>query len=812
MKLFRYLSLLPLLSGLISATPEEEAAKKLRAGDAVGVLTVLSGTQGPESDFWKGRALVELHRMKEAAVFLSKVPENHELYPYAAKALLYCAWQSPEVQFSSVVPTLAASQNPEIAKIAAAALAEYWLQQPESQDNTALELLRGMAEKSPEFLPVLQLLEVENLRQKGNYEEAIRLCRAIEENRDFTPEIRRRVRLALAEVYYAQEAAGFPGKQNQKGEGFLSGITSSEEEVDEQETPAAEGTGEETLLHFISTNPESPLLPEAFRRLASHKAFTTGKYARERLKEWIEDEEKPQRAALSLLILQYLINQDNPESIAPDNTCANTALTLFPREKTTQLILLEHVRYLLEYGNLQEASKYLAHVTQDSPYRTFYAATILAESDALQAGQMFRDCARNAPENLRPAAFANSLICALRSGNHQLEKELLEYAYYGDDAKAEVYAALFLYHMGRDTATARSALQKLQTIPYHESDFMVDFLLDKAWFNLDDSPLMVEQELTHANTKLFLPKQLLRYYMMREAAMRKASPVDRKSETEDRICEMMTQAIETTPNRHLNHKLRFHLAHLFSKRSQHADAYHQLIELNRLAGDSPMAAQSLFHAAHEKELIGTADSLAKAAEIYSLCAEKYPELKIPASIQQASVLIRIGKGDEAESSLKHILNKEESLTPEHRTLILMTLSNKYALEGTTEGLKKALQVGEQNISDSSLSKKWRSLALLHHAAICSRSGEFLTAYRDYSAVLELKPAERDGATDREWAIFHQAAIGAVASLLELEQYKDAADLADRISDHKTASGRTRKLKRYAEWATYIRRTNFLRNE
>lgn len=812
MKLFHYLSLLPLLSGIISAAPEEEAAQKLRAGDPVGVLTVLSGREGPESDFWKGRALVELQRMKEAAAFLSKVPENHELYPYAAKALLYCAWQSPEVEFSSVVPTLAASQNPEIAKIAAAALAEYWLQQPESQDNTALELLRSLAEKSPEFLPVLQLLEVENLRQKGNYDEAIRLCRSIEENRDFSPEIRRRVRLALAEVYYAQEAAGFPGTPTAERNGFLSGITASEEDPDEQENPPAEGKGEETLLHFISTNPDSPLLPEAFRRLAAHKAFTTGKYARERLREWIEDEEKPQRAALSLLILQYLINQDNPENIAPDNTCTNTALTLFPREKATQLILLEHVRYLLEYGNLQEASKYLAHVTQDSPYRTFFAATILAESDAWQAGLMFRDCARHAPESLRPSAFANSLICALRSGNHALEKELMEYAYYSEEAEAEVYAALFLYHMGKDTAAARHALQKLQAIPSRESGFMVDFLLDKAWFNLEDSPLMVEQELTHANTQLFLPEQLLRYYMMREVAMRKASPVDRKAETEDRICEMMRQAIENTHNRRLNHKLRFHLAHLFSRRSLHADAYHQLMELNRLAGDSNMAAQSLFHAAYEKELIGTADSLAKAAEIYSLCAEKHPELKIPASIQQASVLIRIGRGDEAESLLKHILSKEETLTPEYRTLIHITLSNKYALEGTPEGLQKALQIGAQNTGDSTLPKRWRCLALLHHAAICSRSGEFRKAYNDYTAVLELKPADQDGASDKQWAIFHQAAIGAVASLLELEQYKEAADLADRISDHKTTSGRTRKLKRYAEWATYIRRNNFLRNE
>ncbi len=812
MKPFHYLYLLFLVPTFAGATPIKEAEQKLREGDAVGVLTVLSKEDGPESNFWKGRALVELQRMKEAAEFLLKVPETHKLYPFAAKALLYCAWQSPEVEFSSVVPTLAASQHPEVAKIAAAALAEYWLQQPESQDNTALELLRTMAKTSPEFFPVLQLLEVENLRQKRKYDDAVRLCKTIEENRDFSTEIRQRARLALAEVYYAQEANGFPDTKEADHGNFLTTAAASEAEGEEPNNPLAEGKGEETLLHFISTNPESPLLTEAFRRLAAHKAFTTGKFARERLKEWIEDTEKPQRAALSLLILQYLINQDNPEHIAPDSSCANTALSLFPREKATQQILLEQVRYLLERGNNEEASKYLAHITLNSPYKTFYTATILAESDTMRAGEMFRECARIAQGNLRPAAFANSLICALRSGNKALEQEILNYAYFTPEAKAEVYAALFLHYIGKDSIEARKALLQLQTIPYQASDFMIDFLLDRVWFNLDDSPLMAEQELAHANTKNFLPRQLLRYYMMREVALRKASPADRRAETEGRICELITQAIETTRNRNLNQKLRFHLAHLLSRRKQHADAYQQLMELHNLAGNGRMAAQSLFHAAHEKELIGTADSLAEAAGIYSLCAEKYEELRIPASIQQAAVLIRIGKGDEAESLLKYLLSKEETISPELRAFIRITLSNKYALDGTEESMQKALQVGAQSLQDSSLPEKWRYIALLHHAAVCSRKGDFRAAFKDYTDVLSLKPANRDGATDKEWGIFHQAAIGAVASLLELEQYKEAADLADQISDWKSDSGRTRKLKRYAEWATYIRQTNFLKSE
>lgn len=808
MKIASFLCFLPAFLSIGAASPIDEAAEYLRNGDAVGVLRTLSGEESEESCFWKGRALIELDRMKEAADFLAKVSDTHKLYPYAAKALLYCAWQSPDVEFSTVVPTLAASRNPEIAEIAAAALAEFWLQQPESQDNTALELLRGMAAKNPEFTPVLELLEIENLRQKGKYDDAINLCRKLEGNRELPADIRQRVRLALAEVFYAQETAGFTGKEDSTA-GLLSGLSQAEPENDEEaENAPAEGKGEETLLHFISTHPESPLLPEAFRRLAAHQAFTRGKYARARLQEWIEDIEKPRRAAISLLILQYLINRDNPDSVEPDNTCANTALTLFPGESATQLILLEQTRYLLEQGLTEEAAKYLSHVTLDSPHKTFYSAVILAETNVQQAAFMFRDCARLAPEDLRPAAFANSLLCALRSGNKELETEILNYPYFTPEARVEVYAALFLYHMGKDSVQARQALQVLQSIPYRASDFMVDFLLDKAWFNMDDSPLMVEQELAHTSTANFRPRQLLRYYMIREEAMRKASPADRKAETEERIAELMRQAIESTGNRHLNYRLRFHLAHLFSERSMHAEAFRQLMDLHQMAGNGDAAAQSLFHAAYEKEQVGTTESLKEAAAMYANCAEKYPELVTQASIRQADVLIRIGQGEEAEHILKHLLSKEEQLTPQERAYTLITLSNKYTLEGTTEGMKRALEVGGQCAGDTSLPPYWRYAALLHHAAICSRSGHYRPAYDDYMAILEMNPVSKASATDRDWSVFHQAAIGAVDSLLELKQFREAANLADRFSDWMS----DRKMKRYAEWATYIRQTNFLRNE
>lgn len=813
MKSICYLYLPLLFFGQVHASLIDEAAEKLRAGDAVGTLTLLSGEDSEAGLFWKGRALVELGRMREASACLAKVTESHELFPYAAKALLYCAWQSPDVEFTAILSKLAASRHPEIAGLAAAALAEFWLQQPESQDNTALELLREMADKKPEFIPVLKLLEIENLRQKKQYKEAVQLCRHMEEDRTLSTEMRQRIRLSLAEVYYAQESAE-DVEDTEQTNNLLSGITTpGATETDEEPVPlSSEGKGEETLLHFISTNPESPLLTEAFRRLAAHKAFSTGKYARAKLQEWIADTEKPSRAALSLLILQHLTNMDNPDDVVVDNACANTALTLFPGEKSTQLILLEQTRLLIDRGDTEQAAKYLSYVTLESPYKEFYAATILAEKNPAEAAHMFRNCAGAAPEALRPAAFANALLCALRSGNVRLEEEILEYPNFSPEEKAEVYAALFLHNVGKDDTRARQALHILQGIPYNESKFMIDVLLDKAWFNLKDSPLMVEQELGHIKTTNFLPRQLLRYYMIREEAVRNAFPADRKSEIEDRISELLLEAIRSTSNKHLNHKLRFHLAHHLSRRGLHAEAYSLLMGLNSLTSNSNMAAQSLFNAAHEKELIGTAEALNEAISIYAACADKYPELRVRASIQQSSILTRTGRGEEAEAILRPLLHKPELLSPEEKAHILITLSVNYMLEGTAASLQQAYEAGQESIKDFGLPKDWRYTVLLHHASICSKIGNYQAALESYRAVLDMNPAGKDNSTDREWAIFHQAAIGAIASLLELKKFSEAITLAEDIADWKSDSGRTRKLKRYAEWADYIRQTNFLRKE
>lgn len=798
--------LLPLLFTLLAPALQasvQQAEQQLRRGDAAGALQSLVGESGPEADFWRGRALVDLKRMPEAARYLSAVPEEHELYPYAAKALLYCAWQSPDVDFATVVPPLATSRNPEIAETAAAALAEFWLQQPQSQDNTALELLRGMTDKHPEFIPVLHLLEVENLRQKGQYADAIQLCRKMEDDRSLPLNIRQRVRLTLAEVLYAQEEAAARSGATAAATTEPTS-TDTDEEEDLTTIGQVHGKGEETLLHFISTNPESPLLPDAFRRLTAHKAFSSSEFARAKLKEWMIDTEKPYRASMAMLIMQHLLNNDLSGKLPLDNSCANSALAMFPNEPPTQLILLEQTRMLLERGQTKEAELYLSQVTGNFPRKDFYRAWLSADSPST-AARLFLQSAEVASGELRPVAFANALLCAMRCGDTEMEQDIMQRSDLAPEIRAEVLAMRALFNMEKNPALARECLEQLRALQLSPNS-QIDVRLDTAWMSMSESPLTVAQELENMSTDGLTPHQLLRYYALREEALRQSSPPDRRDETENLICERIARAADKAKSAHVRGVLNIHLANRLSLMGRHAEAY---VRLTRLHNNEPLgefAQKATFLSAREKEYIGTLSSLKEAADIYAACAEKYPEMKNRATIHRAQVLIRINRGEEAEQLLRHLLSKEEELPPIARALTYITLSNKYTLEGTPSALQQAMEASGKCIEVPGLPRLWQFTGLLHHGAICARANAYEAAITAYRKLLAMHPAPGRNPESAERLAFHRAATGAITALLELKRYEEAADMADELSRWDGAPG---SLERYAKWADFIRQTHFI---
>lgn len=784
----------------------------VKAGKPSEALDTLREAQSPAAAFWRGRALIDLKRFKEAATALQQVPEEHELFPYAAKALLYCAWRSTHVDFAVIATPLTTSNNEEIAALATAALAEHWLRQPRSQDNAALERLRHLVKKQPKLQSLLDLLEIDNLRLRGEFDKAIELCRTMENDRSLPLIMRQRVRLALSDVYYTKEAAGQVSREENNSP-VAAGISLLGKN-DGTSTPSYDdGKGEETLLHFISSNPESPLLEEAFRRLHNYNAFTNSEYARAKLTEWMAEPLKSRRAAMAILIQQHLLTPELAYDIPLDVTCANTAAATCPHEPATRTILLEQTRWYLERSQTHEALLYLGMIQGNDVYREFYENQLHSPEDVSTA-RTYLKCAREAPEELRDAALINALICALKSGDTATQEAVLNMP---DLSETQHYALLLArasYWLDKNPERAQTDIDMLLTHPAPTPDLQADVEMDQVYLYLQRNPerakeLLQKSKINEHLTELSDERQL-RFFALNEEVLRKLSSTHDEINATKEALVMIQQAAGKVHSPKVVSILTLHLASLQSSLGQHVDALRTLNVLLRKYPKGDFAPRALYMSARESELIGTQDSLKRAIDLYNTCATLSDELYAKATIRRAAVMLRLGQIEESEHVLVGLLRQKRiELRDEEKVMANAIQANSQAMRGTKEGRLKAIEIVEQSLKNSTIPDWWIYRVLLHHGTLCARAGQYDKALQDYNTILGMKPATGKSASKSEWHILYSAGSGAVMQLLYLERYAEAADMADSIAEWNAEQADFSKKQQFRNWAQYIRQTNFI---
>lgn len=786
------------------------AGKLLREGKAADALCALRGDASPEAAFWRGRALIDLGRLIEAARELQAVQADHQLYPYAAKALLYCAWKSNSVDFAVVATPMATSSNTEIAGLATAALAEFWLRQPKSQDNSALERLRALASEQPELKPLLRLLEIENLRQRGEFDKAIEQCRVMESDRELPLIMRHRARLALSEVYYSKEAA--VKTEQSASETALSLLGNTDDEL--QASEFDDGKGEETLLHFISSHPESPLLEEAFRRLHEHNAFEKSEYARIKLKEWMMEPLKSRRASQALLIQQHLLNPEEAREIPLDVTCANTAAATCPNEPATRSILLEQTRWFLERNQTHEALLYLGMIQGDDVFRKFYETQLLDPSLASTA-RAYMECARQAPESLRSIALVNALLCALKAGDTATQDSVFSLSDLTDEQHFRLLQARAAYWLQENPSRAQSDIAILLAEPPPSADLRADVEMDQAYLQIQQNPsnaldLLQRSEINNRLTILSDDRQL-RFFALQEEALRRTSEGTDKEAVPGSIMNLIRGAAGKVRSPQVVAILTLHLASLQSIQGQHEDALRTLHGLIRKYPKGDFVPRALYMSARECEFIGSINSLKRAAQLYTTCADRSEELATKAGIHHAAVLLRLGMHEETEHSITRLLRNTPDMRAEDKALAYAVLANSKALLGTPEGRSEAVEIAGKVLKELQLPRWWKYRALLHHGTLCARAGMNEESLRDYEEVLGMEPAKGNPPPAAEWHILYSAGSGAVLQLLQLKRYAQAAEMSDRIADWNKAYADPAKRKQFADWAQFIRQTNFVNN-
>lgn len=795
--------ILPLI--LLSSVAQADVARAerlVRSEHYAEALAAIPAEEtSPEANYWKGQALLRLERLAEAAIAFNAVPQESALYPYAAKGILYCAWQCPALNFVEIVAPLTASSHSEIATLALAALAEHQLRHTRKGDISTLETLRELAANDAKLQPLVKLMNLESLRRQGKYEEALQYGRSLEEDQTLNTLTKQRVRLALSDVYYDKEAA-------------LQGTELKEGDIDD------EGRGEETLLQFISANPNSPLLEEAFRRLDGRQAFTDSEYALEKLREWSKTPEQSRRATLALLALQRLRLLKEPTT--QDATYANTAHALFPHEPATRVILQERIRDLLTKEKKAEAKLYLDMLQGEDDARTrFFRATNLAESDKSTAKDEFMRCADIAPADIRHLALANAMICAYETGDEYTVQQILDLELLPSAKRLLLitHAELILTKNPELARTELKEAQKLIPTPTQMADIdmalaQIDLLSapEESLKRLDNYPPETRREWSDA--------RILRLFALRMQASDKIAQKQNTSK-EDALApslSLMRDALSTDLKPAIRLAITATLAEKLSADGKHKEA---LSLLESLLADLPSGAEKariLLMAAKEASLLGSLPALKKAILLYETAADIDSPYTYRAKARMAAILSWINEGDKAKKILLNILRNKDNMASEDLAHTYTVMADIYAMDGTIEGQQEALLACEKIWNLAGISEQWKMRAHLQHATYCSRFRMHNEALADYLSILATRPASGADPHPEEWFILYSAGAGAVAEHLHLKNYENAAKLSEQIAawphpvgyprPHSEAYGP--QAKRFAEWAENIRRTHYLK--
>ncbi len=791
------------LLGSMTATTQAdlvEAEAFVRAGSPVKALMVLPAEdRSPEALFWRGRALIDLGRYEEASYALESVPAGHPLAPYAQRALIYCAWQSPLLDFPATVAPLTESSDLNVSRLATAALAEYELRCSDAGSQEALHAIQELASVAPEWTLASRLLEIESLRQQKRFDEALNLCRLLEADKTLPSLARQRVRLALSEVYYAKE-------QHQAETGTIPPVetaNAADEEAPLSETD--EGKGEETLLQFIASNPDSPLLGEAFRRLAQHGALERGEYAIGKLEQWMKDPSKPRRAALALRVRQLMLHRSLRPGQQPDVTCVNLACSLLPREEMTAQMIREQVRIFRQQGRPADAHLYHRMLPPDSPHALFFDGMDSTGSTA-NAMDAFLSSALVADENLRPAALVNALLGALASGNKEEEARIMAEPH-PRSTRAALLSARASYLMSSDAAAARRYLEEWLSL-YADDEPPVEAILDLALLDIDSEPTKAAARLQELREKLHASwsfEQELRYYaLLIESANRSSSP----TAAQDALA-IALHATQEGSSADVRAYMELKHASMLAAQGRHGDALRRLERFAARNTDRPELPRALLMAGHAAASIASFPSQRRAAALYARCAELDSPYAVRAKLYRASVLTRISRRAEARAIIDKLLQQKEALEPDDLALARCFLADTWSLEGTDEGLEKARQSMADALADPGLPPTWLYRMRMQYAIFCSRQGKHEEALNNYMSVLNEGPAASGAPSRADWYTLYSAAAGAIYQLMQLEQYGEAVELAERIANWRSGSPASSRpggpsAERFAQWASSIR--------
>lgn len=774
--------LLLTLAGACHATDTTAAEAAVREGNPEkAVLLLQDAESSAEVHFWRGRALVDLERFAEALTEFSQVPANATLHRHAGLAAVYCALRTDNAE--EFLQRLAKDEQADVAAAANAALQELYIRRKQTANlEQIVHTVAGQGIIIPESK---LLLTAEQLRKNGMYTEALELCREAESAS--SAKVREYSRLIIAEIYYDMERTN-PESQ-------------------------AEGKGEETLLKFISSFPESRLLDEAFRRLEYHHAFSNSKYTTQKLEEWSRDVSATYRALLAIAVLQNadLNRYDDAEQ---GEILTNRAISINPEFlPITVHINNEMMQSLITQGKPKEALEIAERIPQEKwDAKTYFLKALTLPTKDPEATRMYLRCAESAAPHMREIALSNAVFCAFDSGDTDTCRQLLEAEYTENERRAILLTHATLI-VRKDAATAAKELQEvLQLNPTTEQRIEAILLLTQIDLEQQQSAEALARlgSFTHAQRTTWSNNHVMRYYGLYLEALELESAAGNAYTSHK---DFLLEVLHLTKRHDVKVAVTLKLAKIYSEENKHAEALALLRQLSNTTEDKELRARLLLLAGRESTQQNTLNGIKTGADLYEQASRIDSPYKHKATILRAAVLARINRVDEATQIINRELKRietERENTPgstylsEEYAFALTVLADIHAIPGTKEALLKAIETNEKISFIPGLTTIWHVRAHLQQGIFCARANLSEKALFNFRNILQLLPNDSSKSTPDNIYILCLAGTGAIAAQIKLERWSDAAQTAATIAEHPIAQKAPKRVEQFRAWEKQIR--------
>ncbi len=761
------------------------AESLIRSGNYQEGLELLSSLpQTPANNYWTAIGLVGQGSLSKALQWLVRtdLSQSPEWLPYYLQAkVIIAGWLKDYPLFESSLAELVALNQGELSSRAALWLASFQIRRDKldlaSQTLAPLLQPAKAGKETPReaswmaiVRPLAQIVHAELLARQGKWSEALGELDRLAKDKDSPEKVKDFALVTSAFLKIDKE------KLAPATSASSTTVTGKPTKPAKDEMPADSDDymGEDQLLAFVTSNPDSTLLADIFLRLIKEKTFASNPQALEKLTSWARGSDSTRQPLAAFALCDVLEGKKDYEEII--DLTRNT-LKKSPANPVSESLLLKTLGILLKQGLVDQADALIKE------FPSFKSASVRFEAGRTAYEQQRYDDALNAfksvildgGDNLTASALYNANLTALELADKSTIKDVIQQTVMDPKLREALAYEQAHYSAQRMMPGAIEELKRM-IAEYPSSSWVIPARLDMAEVMLNLNPPDVEGALKQID--LLKENDMGEEQKLRLIRLNIMVPEIRQDWAEAIF--NARKALKQYPNAACADAIQLKLGELLYKNGSFNEALLVLQPFGTQYPDSDLQRAALFLAGKAAEQCNTQSSLDTSLSLFRQLASTPGKLALSSELEIASLLLRSGKSREAIASLNELLQRK--LPSTIRLQALSTEADAWASlgESDTESLTKAREFCTRMIEMPNIHLYWKFKALSQRAQFAEKQGDMDAALQDYSTILQYKP-DPYSVDKRDWYWFYNAGFAAL-HILELKQdWQGALNLAVRLS-------------------------------